>query len=72
MSKHQEITTVPLDEVLAERFAVYGTETVKDRAVPSIEDGLNPVTRKILWTYLEDGYTLKFSKAASHVGKCLG
>ena len=72
MTKHQEITTVPLDEVLAERFAVYGTETVKDRAVPYIEDGLNPVTRKILWTYLEDGYTLKFSKAASHVGKCLG
>ena len=71
-TNHQEITTSPIDEVMAERFAIYGTETVKARAVPSIEDGLNPVTRKILWTYLEEGYTLKYSKAASHVGRCLG
>lgn len=62
-----------IDEVFEERYATFGAATVKSRAVPSVEDGLNPVTRKLLYTFqLEGGYSLKYVKAAKYIGTALG
>ncbi|MGN1342762.1 MAG: DNA gyrase subunit A [Bacilli bacterium] len=30
---------------------------ITDRAIPSAEDGLKPVARRILWDMLDKGYT---------------
>lgn len=60
-----------IDVVFSDRYAVYGSVTVKNRAIPSVYDGLNPVSRKILTTYNDSGYSLKFSKAAMYVGNTL-
>jgi DNA gyrase/topoisomerase IV subunit A len=68
----ENVIEQPIDEVFAERYATFGAATVKSRAVPSVEDGLNPVTRKILYTFNLEGYSLKFRKAATYVGTCLG
>lgn len=67
-----EVMQVGIDEVFSERYAIYGASTVKSRAIPSIEDGLNPVTRRIMYVFHTEGYSLKFSKAAAYVGNVLG
>ena len=72
MSKvHNDITEEDIGSVFEERFAIYGSATVKARAIPSVEDGLNPVSRRVLWAVGEDGYSLKFKKAAYYVGLTL-
>jgi len=51
-------------------FLEYASYVIKDRAIPSIEDGLKPVQRRILHSLLEmdDG---KFHKVANVVGHCM-
>lgn len=66
-----KIFDTDIDEVFSERYALYGSATVKSRAIPSVYDGLNPVSRKILTTFHDEGYSLKFSKAAMYVGTTL-
>lgn len=61
-----------IDSVFKERYAVYGSATVKERAIPSAYDGLTPVTRRILTTFNDVGDSGKFRKAAMFVGSCLG
>lgn len=63
--------------VLTERskqdFLVYANSVIKSRAIPSAEDNLKPIHRKILWTLYEDKLfpNKKTSKCASVVGDAL-
>lgn len=72
MSDYNDIEITSIDQVFKERYAVYGTATVKDRAIPSVYDGLTPVLRRIVYTYYKEGDITKLRKAALFVGKCLG
>ena len=49
-----------------------GTATIKDRAIPSVYDGLTPVLRRITYTFYKEGDLNKLRKAALFVGNCLG
>lgn len=61
-----------IDTIFEERYAVYGSATVKERAIPSAYDGLTPVTRRIMATFNDVGDNSKYRKAAMFVGHCLG
>ena len=63
----------PVDEVYHDRFATFGAAVVQDRAIPAIEDGLVPATRRILYTTYQEGKSSpRFRKAAYFVGVALG
>lgn len=47
------ITSVDLVDESKEWFLQYAEEVLTDRAIPSVEDGLLSVQRKILWTMSE-------------------
>ena len=51
-------------------FLEYASYVIKDRAIPSIEDGLKPVQRRIMHSLFEkdDG---KFHKVANVVGHAM-
>ena len=54
-------------------FMIYATAVIKSRAIPLAEDGLKPVTRRILYTMNEMKLksTAKTVKSANVVGKCM-
>ncbi len=56
-----------LRDLIDENFLEYAGYVIKDRAIPSLEDGLKPVQRRILWSLHrnDDG---KFIKVANIVG----
>ncbi|MBC7474030.1 MAG: DNA topoisomerase IV subunit A [Candidatus Sericytochromatia bacterium] len=60
-------TTNQLKALMDSNFLGYASYVIKERAIPSIEDGLKPVQRRILHTLSEvdDG---KFHKVANIVG----
>jgi DNA gyrase subunit A len=60
-----------VDELYNENYKVYGSEILMERAIPSIEDGLLPVHRKLLWTFHELNYGKQFRKAANILGSCM-
>lgn len=70
--EYNDITNQNIDDVFAERYATFGAATVKERAIPSVDDGLNPVTRRIVYTFYKENNGEKFRKAAMFVGACLG
>ena len=70
--EYSDITAQNIDKVFAERYATFGSATVKDRAIPSVNDGLNPVTRRIVYTFYKENNGDKFRKAAMFVGATLG
>ena len=43
-----------LDERTKKGFLVYANSVIKSRAIPSVEDNLKPIHRKILYTLWED------------------
>lgn len=55
-------------------FLVYSNAVIKSRAIPSIEDNLKPVHRRILWTFhkLKVTSDKKTVKSARIVGECMG
>ena len=65
---------IGIEEYGRKAIEVYGTETLKHRAVPSLVDGLKPVQRRILWSMHELGLhpKAKRMKASRTVGECLG
>ena len=68
------ITEVDILEESKECFLTYAREVLTDRAIPSAEDGLLSVQRKILWTaeeLLKMNNSSKFKKSASLVGSTL-
>jgi topoisomerase-4 subunit A len=58
---------IPLDGMYQEYFLDYASYVILERAVPSIEDGLKPVQRRILYSLREkdDG---RFHKVANIIG----
>lgn len=62
-----------LDERTKQDFLVYANSVIKSRAIPSVEDNLKPIHRKILWTMYEDKLfsDKKTTKCASVVGDAL-
>lgn len=55
-------------------FLTYSEEVLTDRAVPSAEDGLLSVHRKLLWTMaevLKMNHKSKYKKSASIIGSTL-
>lgn len=45
----EKITERELSEVIAFNMKEYATEVIVNRALPQAEDGLKPVTRRVLW-----------------------
>lgn len=59
-----------LKDMIDRNFLDYAGYVIKDRAIPSLEDGLKPVQRRIMWSLKrnDDG---KFIKVANIVGYCM-
>lgn len=62
-----------LDDRTSQNFLIYANSVIKSRAIPSVEDNLKPIHRKILWTLYEDKVydTAKTKKCATEVGRVL-
>ena len=67
------IQTSIISEV-EQSFLDYSLSVITDRALPSAEDGLKPVARRILYDMFDKGYTnnKKFVKCAQPVGDTMG
>lgn len=66
------VVTVDFSDEILNDYAIYGFSVIAGRALPSIEDGLKPVQRRILWYMHEnhigpDGGTVKSAKITNSV-----
>lgn len=68
------IIDTPIIEEIEQSFLDYSLSVITDRALPSAEDGLKPVARRILWDMFDKGYmnNKKFVKCAQPVGDTMG
>lgn len=68
-----DIINTEITEELKQSFLDYSMSVITDRAIPSAEDGLKPVTRRLLWIMFDNGYDSKhkFVKCAKPVGEVL-
>lgn len=68
------IILTPIVGEVEQSFLDYSVSVITDRAIPSAEDGLKPVARRILWDMYDKGYTnnKKFVKCAQPVGDTMG
>ena len=72
--KNNNIVETDIMEAAKEYFLTFASEVLTDRAIPSAEDGLLAVHRKLLWTmedYLKMDSKGKTKKSASVVGSTL-
>ena len=69
-----EILQTPIIHEVEQSFLDYSLSVITDRAIPSAEDGLKPVARRILWDMFDKGYlnSKKFVKCAQPVGDTMG
>ena len=69
-----DIIQTPIIGEVEQSFLDYSLSVITDRAIPSAEDGLKPVARRILWDMFDKGYTnnKKFVKCAQPVGDTMG
>lgn len=70
----ENIISTPIIQEVEQSFLDYSVSVITDRAIPSAEDGLKPVARRILWDMFDKGYTnnKKFVKCAQPVGDTMG
>ena len=70
----ETIIQVPLEDVMPQSIMPYAQHVIMERALPSVEDGLKPVQRRILYTMQELGLSpdKPHRKCARIVGDCLG
>lgn len=68
------IIQTPIVGEVEQSFLDYSLSVITDRAIPSAEDGLKPVARRILWDMFDKGYmnNKKFVKCAQPVGDTMG
>ena len=68
------IIQTPIVGEVEQSFLDYSLSVITDRAIPSAEDGLKPVARRILWDMFDKGYRndKKFVKCAQPVGDTMG
>ncbi len=66
--------TISLTADLEQAYFQYAVETITDRALPRVEDGLKPVQRRILYSMHDMGlrHDRPHRKSARVVGDCLG
>jgi len=66
--------TISLTTDLEQAYFQYAVETITDRALPRVEDGLKPVQRRILYAMHDMGlrHDKPYKKSARVVGDCLG
>lgn len=69
-----DIIKTPIIDEVEQSFLDYSLSVITDRAIPSAEDGLKPVQRRILWDMFDKGYRndKKFVKCAQPVGDTMG
>ena len=69
-----DIIQTPIIGEVEQSFLDYSLSVITDRAIPSAEDGLKPVARRILWDMFDKGYmnNKKFVKCAQPVGDTMG
>ena len=65
-----DIIKTPIIDEVEQSFLDYSLSVITDRAIPSAEDGLKPVQRRILWDMFDKGFRndKKFVKCAQPVG----
>ena len=70
----EKIINTPIIEEVEDSFLGYAVNVITDRAIPSVYDGLKPVTRRILWDmYVEKAASNKpYKKCAEVVGSTMG
>ena len=70
----ENIIQTPIIDEIEQSFIDYSVSVITDRALPSAEDGLKPVARRILWDMFDKGYVnnKKFVKCAQPVGDTMG
>lgn len=69
-----DIVETPIIHEVEQSFLDYSLSVITDRAIPSAEDGLKPVNRRILWDMYDKKYlnNTKFVKCAQPVGDTMG
>lgn len=69
-----DIIKVDIKAEIEQSLLDYGMSIITDRALPSAEDGLKPVNRRILYDMFDKGYlnNKKFVKCAQPVGDTMG
>ena len=69
-----DIIQTPIIGEVEQSCLDYSVSVITDRAIPSAEDGLKPVARRILWDMFDKGYmnNKKFVKCAQPVGDTMG
>ena len=69
-----EIINIDIKAEVEQSLLDYGMSIITDRALPSAEDGLKPVNRRILYDMFDKGYmnNKKFVKCAQPVGDTMG
>ncbi|MCU7558505.1 DNA topoisomerase IV subunit A [Macrococcus capreoli] len=70
----ENIQSLPLEDVIGDRFGRYSKYIIQDRAIPDVRDGLKPVQRRILYAMHAEGNTFEknFRKSAKTVGNVIG
>ena len=70
----ENIIKTPIIGEVEQSFLDYSLSVITDRALPSTEDGLKPVARRILYDMFDKGYmnNKKFVKCAQPVGDTMG
>lgn len=70
----ENIIQTPIIGEVEQSFLDYSLSVITDRALPSTEDGLKPVARRILYDMFDKGYmnNKKFVKCAQPVGDTMG
>lgn len=68
------IQSLPLEDVIGDRFGRYSKYIIQERALPDVRDGLKPVQRRILYSMYSNGntYDKNFRKSAKTVGDVIG
>jgi len=63
-------TDLPIHRRVNSGFLEYASYVIRDRAIPTLQDGLKPVQRRILWALhtMDDG---RFMKVANVVGETM-
>ncbi|MCS7134716.1 MAG: DNA topoisomerase 4 subunit A, partial [Candidatus Pacearchaeota archaeon] len=72
--KEEKIEEISIEEEMKKAYIDYAMSVIVSRAIPSVEDGLKPVQRRILYTMYQMGlsHDKPTKKSARIVGECMG